>query len=372
MSEFIVRNESIDVERIMGQIRRRIEEKRGEDYTEEQIRELANVKLDRFLKPESVRSNMVEYYQKRLKEKEDALRASPQPPPSFEFDPDIIYRSSRGVAGRLLFGFRRLVSPLLKLFFNPAPIVHALTIQQQINERQAEVISQMVRTQTEFIEIAALNYEVMNNLVEEMTRLSLEMKNHKMRVESVAGRLDFDERRARSLERVAQPRASGSGAAGRAPGDAPPHATDGAASPEPRRRRRRRGRRRPAGAAASESGTSTTGEAGGAATQTAEGPARPSGDSSAPEKSASAGPGGDSSTPAELASAGPGGDSNTPAELASAGPGGDSSPLGHGDSSTPAEPASGPSGDSSTPAVPVTSQPDTASPSADGQEPTDR
>ena len=364
MSEFIVRNESIDVERIMGQIRRRIEEKRGEDYTEEQIRELANVKLDRFLKPESVRSNMVEYYQKRLKEKEDALRASPQPPPSFEFDPDIIYRSSRGVAGRLLFGFRRLVSPLLKLFFNPAPIVHALTIQQQINERQAEVISQMVRTQTEFIEIAALNYEVMNNLVEEMTRLSLEMKNHKMRVESVAGRLDFDERRARSLERVAQPRASGSGAAGRAPGDAPPHATDGAASPEPRRRRRRRGRRRPAGAAASESGTSTTGEAGGAATQTAEGPARPSGDSSAPEKSASAGPGGDSSTPAELASAGPGGDSSTPAELASAGPGGDSS--------TPAEPASGPSGDSSTPAVPVTSQPDTASPSADGQEPTDR
>ena len=319
MSEFIVRNESIDVERIMGQIRRRIEEKRGEDYTEEQIRELANVKLDRFLKPESVRSNMVEYYQKRLKEKEDALRASPQPPPSFEFDPDIIYRSSRGVAGRLLFGFRRLVSPLLKLFFNPAPIVHALTIQQQINERQAEVISQMVRTQTEFIEIAALNYEVMNNLVEEMTRLSLEMKNHKMRVESVAGRLDFDERRARSLERVAQPRASGSGAAGRAPGDAPPHATDGAASPEPRRRRRRRGRRRPAGAAASESGTSTTGEAGGAATQTAEGPARPSGDSSAPEKpppgpAASAGPGGDSSTPAELASAGPGGDSNTPAE----------------------------------------------------------
>ena len=356
MSEFIVRNESIDVERIMGQIRRRIEEKRGEDYTEEQIRELANVKLDRFLKPESVRSNMVEYYQKRLKEKEDALRASPQPPPSFEFDPDIIYRSSRGVAGRLLFGFRRLVSQLLKLFFNPAPIVHALTIQQQINERQAEVISQMVRTQTEFIEIAALNYEVMNNLVEEMTRLSLEMKNHKMRVESVAGRLDFDERRARSLERVAQPRASGSGAAGRATGDAPPHATDGAASPEPRRRRRRRGRRRPAGAAASESGTSTTGEAGGASagpggdSSTPAEAARPSGDSSAPEKSASAGPGGDSSTQAEPASAGPGGDSSTPAEPT----------------------AAGPSGDSSAPAVPVTSQPDTASPSADGQEPTDR
>ena len=48
--------------------------------------------------------------------------------------PDVVVGSSRGGAGRVLAGFRRLVSPLLKLFFNPAPIVHALTIQQQINE----------------------------------------------------------------------------------------------------------------------------------------------------------------------------------------------------------------------------------------------
>ena len=247
MSEFTLHTESIEVERIMGQIRQRIEEKRGEDYTEAQIRELANVKLERFLKPENVRSNMVEYYKKRLKEQQDALRASPQAPPSFEFDPDIIYRSSRGFSGRLLTGIRRLLNPLLKFFFNPAPIVQALTIQQQINERQAEVISQMVRTQTEFIEIAALNYEVMNNLVVEMTRLSIEMKNHKMRVESVAGRLDFDERRARSLERVVQNR-DGGAPSSRASGEtqAQPPAGDGDASP--RRRRRRRGRRRPAGA----------------------------------------------------------------------------------------------------------------------------
>jgi hypothetical protein len=165
----------------------------------------------------------------------------------FEFDPDIIYRSSRGVSGRILYTIRKLLNPLLKFFFNPAPIVHALTLQQRINERQAEVISHMVRAQAEYIEIAALNYEVMNNLVVEMTRLALDMKNHRMRVESVAGRLDFDERRARALEKVVKYR------------DDAPTATEGeSASPEKRRRRRRRGRRRPTG---TEGGTPPSEEA---------------------------------------------------------------------------------------------------------------
>ena len=237
MSEFKIESESIDVEQVMSQIRKRIRQKRGEDYTEEQIRELADVKLEQFLDPKTVRSGMVQYYQKRLKEKEAALRNTPQAPPSFEFDPDSIYRSSHGVAGKVVRLIRRILNPFLKLFFNPAPIVHALTVQQQINERQAKVISQMVRTQVEFIEIAALNYEVMNNLVVEMTRLSIEMKNHRMRVESVAGRLDFDERRARSLEKVVQYR-EGAGKPSKSNSD---NASEG------RRRRRRRPRRRPSG-----------------------------------------------------------------------------------------------------------------------------
>ncbi len=244
MSEFSIESESIDVERIMAQIRARLQDKRGEDYTEEQIRELASTKLERFLDPKNVRSGMVPYYQKRLKEKEAALRETRQAPPSFEFDPDSIYRSSRGLPGQVLFRIRKLLNPLLKFFFNPDPIVHALTVQQQINERQAKVISQMVQSQAEFIEIAALNYEVMNNLVVEMTRLSIEMKNHRMRVESVAGRLDFDERRARSLEKVVQYRK----------GSAGPTTADDDSTSEPKRRRRRRGRRRPSGAASTGGG----------------------------------------------------------------------------------------------------------------------
>ena len=263
MSEFTVQSDSIDVEQIMAQIRQRIKAQREADFSEEQIRQLANVKLERFLEPERIRSGMAEYYRKRLKEREVALRASPSPPPSFEFDAESIYRSSRGISGRVLYGIRKLLSPLLKFFFNLAPIVEALTIQQQINERQAEVISQMVRTQSEFIEIAALNYEVMNNLVVEMTRLSIEMKNHRMRVESVAGRLDFDERRARAPERGTQ-RRDPRPAADRLSGETAAASSDGSGGPERRRRRRRRGRRRPVGAANTPAEPADTGEPSGA------------------------------------------------------------------------------------------------------------
>ena len=49
-----------------------------------------------------------------------------------------------------------------------------------------------------------LYYEVLHNLVLETTRQSIEVKNLKMRVESLASRLDFSERRVRALEGVVQ------------------------------------------------------------------------------------------------------------------------------------------------------------------------
>ena len=51
MSDINVRSDAVDVEQIMRQIRARIREKRGVDYTEEEIRELASVKLETFLDP---------------------------------------------------------------------------------------------------------------------------------------------------------------------------------------------------------------------------------------------------------------------------------------------------------------------------------
>ena len=211
MSEFNIRSDSIDVEQLMEQIRTRIREKRGVDYTEQQVRQLAAVKLEQFLDPKHVRSDLLDHYRRRIEDLPDPEGEVPARPPMFEFDRDTIYRSSRGVVGRVLFGVRRLLRPVLKLFFNPTPIVHALHTQQQINEQvtaqvnwtmeRSEQIAAKLKTRAE---LDALTYELLNNLVVEMTRLSIDVKNHKMQVESIAGRLDFDERRARALESVVE------------------------------------------------------------------------------------------------------------------------------------------------------------------------
>ena len=67
MTDFQIRSDNVDVEQIMRQIRARIREKRGVDYTEDEIKELARVKLEKFLDPTGVRSDLLaqfrEYHQ---------------------------------------------------------------------------------------------------------------------------------------------------------------------------------------------------------------------------------------------------------------------------------------------------------------------
>jgi hypothetical protein len=222
MSDFTVRSDSVDVEQIMRQIRSRIREKRGVDYTEEEIRELANVKLEKFLDPRGVRSDLLDQFRKS--------RAAMPPPKNFEFEESTLYETHRGIIRWI----RTLLNPILKLFLNPNPLIQALHIQSELNTRNAKRE-----------ELDTLHYELMHNLVLELTRLGIEVKNLKMRVESMSSRLDFDERRARALEGVVmyrpgaaaplQPPAAEEAKTGEAPGDASERRT--------RRRRRRRPRR---------------------------------------------------------------------------------------------------------------------------------
>jgi hypothetical protein len=185
MVEFNIRTDSVDVEQIMRQIRARIKEKRGVDYTEQQIQELANVKLERFLDPKGVRSDLVEQFKR--------TRGTSPEPPNYGFEDTTLYETHRGIV-RLV---RKLLNPILKMFFNPNPIVHVLHMQGEINNINA----QQFRVREE---LDSLYYEVIHNLVLEVTRLGIESKNLKMRLESLSSRMDFDERRARALEGVVQ------------------------------------------------------------------------------------------------------------------------------------------------------------------------
>jgi len=201
--EFSIRSDSVDVDEIMTQIRARIREKRGVDYTEEELRQLAAVKLEKFLDPTRVRSDLVQHYQKARQSGGASMLAPP--PENFAFDDHLVYGSARGASGRLIMTIRRLLNPMLKLFINPNPIIHVLHRQSEINTHNEEQFVGVER-------VAALNYELIHNLVLEMTRLSIEVKNLKMRVESLSGRFDFSDRRARALESVVQYR-PGSGPA---------------------------------------------------------------------------------------------------------------------------------------------------------------
>ena len=147
----------------MQQIRTRIREKRGADYTQAELQQLASAKLEQFADPSGLRSDLLEQFRKRGDE------------PS-------TYHRHRGMRRLLLM----IAHPILK------------------------------RVQKQLMSDLNLYFEIIHNLVVEVTRLGIEVQNLKMRVESLSSRLDFDERRARAFEGVVQYRQRPAGAAGSA------------------------------------------------------------------------------------------------------------------------------------------------------------
>jgi hypothetical protein len=234
MADFNVRADAVDVEQIMAQIRGRIREKRGVDYTEEQIQELARIKLEKFLDPKGLRSDLLDQFRQV---------APPPSPTTYEFHDQTLFESDKP----LVRFFRQLFRPLLKLLFNPNTLNHVLHTQTGINRFMVEFTEHRAARDVLF-------YEVMHNLVLEMTRATIEVKNMKMRVESIASRLEFNERRSRALEAAVQYRPDAldrRGDSRPAPGSAlgegvspgPVDPITGGDSLRSRRRRRRRGRR---------------------------------------------------------------------------------------------------------------------------------
>ena len=190
MADLNVRSDSVNVEQIMKQIRTRIREKRGSDYTQAELQQLATAKLEQFADPSGLRSDLLEQFRKRGDE------------PS-------TYHRHRGMRRWLLM----MAHPILK------------------------------RVQKQVMSDLNLYFEIIHNLVVETTRLGIEVQNLKMRVESLSSRVDFDERRAKSLEGVVQyrqnrPGPSGPGggsgqrpSASPAPSSAPPPASYSGSAP---------------------------------------------------------------------------------------------------------------------------------------------
>lgn len=164
---FEIRSDDIDVEAIMASIRARIEEKRKGLYTEEEVREIADHRLDAVLDAHDFNTDFVSDF-----------RAEPGRW-NFLFGPESIYRSSRGAVGQALEAIRRVLRPVQKLFWNPNPMISALSRQSDLN---------------------AYYVHLLHNLAVEVTKLNLEVQDLRNRNLQLQGRLELQVRREKTLE----------------------------------------------------------------------------------------------------------------------------------------------------------------------------
>ena len=131
MSTFNAEGSDVDVEAIMSNIRRRIDKKRKGMYTEDEVREIAEMKLDAVLDSKEFNSDFVAAFLAR-----DATW-------NFSFNPETIYASSRAEGGGFIRSVRRLLNPFLKLFFNPNPVISAPSNMSLsfLHEHRVEVVT---------------------------------------------------------------------------------------------------------------------------------------------------------------------------------------------------------------------------------------
>lgn len=239
-----IRTENADVAQIMRDIRTRIAQRQGITLTDQQIEELAARRLEAVLDVRSVSPDLLDQLRRAAGGRSVDVPTGPQAA-GYEFEDDTIYETPRG----LLRTMRRLLNPILKLLFNPEPLVMALHQQAKLNAAAAAREADRVAQQAEW---NALHYALLQRLMSELAKLSLEAQHLGQQVESLSAKVDFSDRRVRNIEggihltevRSAPPQAP----TPRPEGGFTATAQDGggvSAGDGPRRKRRRRRGRRP-------------------------------------------------------------------------------------------------------------------------------
>jgi hypothetical protein len=165
---FEIKADGIDVQKLLADVHVRIAERREAGlYTEEELQHIADRPLESVLTGRDLRADLFEEFQAR-----DGQW-------NYSFAPDAIFRSSHGLAGRILGTARRLLRPVQKLFWNPTPMIAALSRQSDLNR---------------------FSVHLLHNLVLETSRLHLEVQELRNRNLQLAARLEALERREKTLE----------------------------------------------------------------------------------------------------------------------------------------------------------------------------
>lgn len=167
---FEIKAGGVDVEQVMRSIRESIAEKKARGlYTESELERIAGHRLHPVLDANEFRSRLLH----ELLDEPGRW--------NYSFEPEAIYRSSRGTAGRLLESARRWLRPIQKLFWNPVPMISALSRQSDLN---------------------GILVHVLHNLAEQATRLNLDNQDLRNRVLQLQGQLALQARRQKVLEEL--------------------------------------------------------------------------------------------------------------------------------------------------------------------------
>ena len=245
------RTDRVDVEQIMRDIRTRIAQRSGIELSNQQIQELAARRLEAILDPRGLKPELLDQLRRSAGERAVAVEVTPPgSAQAYPFDETALYDSPNA----LLRFFRKLLNPLLRLMFNPTPIAHALAVQSRLNAEIAAREAERDRRQAEW---NALHFEILQRLALEVSRGSIDVQNLMLRVESLAAKVDFNDRRVRVMEgtqvrtrpqEAVQPaQATSTSSPAAEPATAPQGSAPVQSGDTPRRRRRRRRGRRGAG-----------------------------------------------------------------------------------------------------------------------------
>jgi hypothetical protein len=165
-----IESKDVDVRKIMAEIKERIAEKKRGLYTDEEIREIAERKLEAVLEARQFNPDFL----KDFKTKSEIW--------NYTFNHETIYKTSRGGVGGLLGAIRGLLKPIQKLFWNPTPMIAALSRQSDLN---------------------LYTVQMLHNLTLELTRLNLEVQELRARLQQTDANLEELKKRERALESLA-------------------------------------------------------------------------------------------------------------------------------------------------------------------------
>ncbi len=165
-----IESKDVDVRKIMSEIRERIAEKKRGLYTDEEIREIAERKLEAVLETRQFNPDFL----KDFKTKSEVW--------NYTFNPETIYKTSRGGVGGFLGTIRGVLKPIQKLFWNPTPMIAALSRQSDLN---------------------LYTVQMLHNLTLELTRLNLEVQELRARLQQSDANLEELKKRERALEALA-------------------------------------------------------------------------------------------------------------------------------------------------------------------------